>query len=446
MFKSMKLQPKLLLIGCLMVIVPQLIISAFTLVQNKKLLNHTVEEMTRLTYADLDHIVQSIHGMVRSHQDVNDMNIKNSLNVARDIVLNNGGFSFGDRTVKWQAINQFTQETSVAELPQMKVGDQWLGQISNAKSSVLVVDKVRELVSVTCTIFQRMNANGDMLRVATNVIKKDGSRAIGTFIPGVNPDGKPNPVVQAVMRGETFVGKAFVVNAMYITAYEPIRDASNTIVGMLYVGVPMESVQSLRQTIMDVVVGDTGYVWVLDSQGNYVISDNGERDGENILNAKDDEGNFFIRDIIRKARELKPGAVTEHRYPWKNAGDTQARMKIAKITYFEPWDWVIGAGSIEEEFLAASTKIKAAALRNTVLLISIFLVSLLVAVWVWTLIARQITRPIITLIDATERMSLGELDITIDITSQDELGALGQAIKRMQTSLKLAMMRIRKEK
>ena len=34
---------------------------------------------------------------------------------------------------------------------------------------------------------------------------------------------------------------------------------------------------------MDIQVGDTGYVYVLDSKGNYVISKGGARDGENIM-------------------------------------------------------------------------------------------------------------------------------------------------------------------
>jgi methyl-accepting chemotaxis protein len=445
-FKSMKLQPKLLIIGCLMVVVPQLVVAIVTVIENTIILNNTVKETTQMAYADLDHIVQSLYGMVKSHQDVNEMNIKNSLNVARDIVARSGGFSFDSATAKWEAENQFSKASAIVELPRMNVGGNWLGQVANAKANVQVVDKVRELVNVTCTIFQRMNEAGDMLRVATNVIKKDGSRAIGTFIPSVEPNGKPNPVVSAVMKGETFVGKAFVVDAMYITAYEPIRDGANRIVGMLYVGVPMEGVKSLRQTIMDVVVGKTGYVWVLDSQGNYVISKKGERDGENILNSKDENGALFIQDMIKKAKALKPGEVAQHSYPWKNPGEKEARMKMVKIAYFEPWDWVIGAGSAEDELLDSISKIKAASIRSTVLLILIFIASLAAAVWVWTIIARQITEPITRLIDATERMSLGELDIKIDTTGKDEIGSLAQAVNRMQTSLKLALTRMKKEK
>ncbi|MDK9706934.1 MAG: Cache 3/Cache 2 fusion domain-containing protein [Desulforhopalus sp.] len=445
MFKKMKIQPKLVIMGCLLVILPQLIIASITFVQNKVLLDDTLTETKKLAYADLDHIVKSVYSLVQSHQDVNDLNIKSALNVAREVVTTNGGFTFDDKTVRWEAVNQFSLAPTPIDLPMMKVGNTWLGQVANPKANVLVVDRVRDLVSTTCTIFQRMNPAGDMLRVATNVIKKDGTRAIGTYIPAVEPDGNPNPVVAKILKGESFVGKAYVVNARYITAYEPIRDAANKIVGMLYVGIPLESVTSLRQSIMSTIVGKTGYAWVLDSQGNYIISQHGKRDGENINDLKDEKGSLFIQEMIKKAKALKPGQIAEHHYPWKNPGETQTRMKVARLTYFEPWDWVIGAGSAEEEFLDSTTKLEAAGMRSTILLLVVLVLSLTIAVVVWTLVARQITKPIVTLIDATERMSRGEIDIKIEVDSKDEIGSLAEAITRMQTSLKLAMTRMRKK-
>ena len=97
-----------------------------------------------------------------------------------------------------------------------------------------IVDKIKEIVHEgqiyegkeigTATIFQ-----GD-LRISTNVKNADGSRAIGTLVS--------SEVYDAVLKeGKRWVGEAFVVNAAYITAYEPIRDLNGDIIGMLYVGV-----------------------------------------------------------------------------------------------------------------------------------------------------------------------------------------------------------------
>ena len=213
-----------------------------------------------------------------------------------------------------------------------------------------------------------MNTAGDMLRITTNVAKQDGTRAIGTYIPAINPDGEPNPVVATVLGGSTFTGRAYVVNAWHLASYEPIRNPSGEIVGMLYVGVPQESVAHLRKAIMDIQVGDTGYVFVLGAKGTergrYIISYHGQRDGEMIWEAKDADGRPFIQDIVKKACETRDGRSDFVSYPWKNEGDATARLKTSAVTYYEPWDWVIGAGTYEDEFQASVRSIEQMIRRN----------------------------------------------------------------------------------
>jgi len=75
----------------------------------------------------------------------------------------------------------------------------------------------------TVTVFQ-----GD-LRIATNVLNDDGSRAVGTRLSEAVYD-------EVLQRGGTWAAPAFVVNDWYITAYEPIRDPRQHIIGALYVG------------------------------------------------------------------------------------------------------------------------------------------------------------------------------------------------------------------
>ncbi len=446
MLGSMKLQFKLVFIGCLLVILPQIIVVSITFLQNRSTLNFTIEETKKQAFANLDQLAKSVYGLVQSHQEVNEKNIASALNVAQEFVQQGGGFSMDENSVSWIATNQFSLVTSTVKLPRMKIGNSWLGQVSDPNIPVAVVDKVRETVSVTCTIFQRMNAAGDMLRVATNVVKNDGTRAIGTYLPIVNPDGQPNPVVTAVMKGETFTGRAYVVNNWYVTSYKPLKDGEGKIIGMLYVGVPIESVKSLRETITQIVVGKTGYVWVLDSKGTYVVSKKGKRDGEDISALQDEKGNFFIQEMVKKALALKPGEIGEHFYPWLDPGEGQTRIKVARFMYFAPWDWIIAVGSAQDEFMETAMKIKNSAWQNGLILLAVLLISLVAALLVWIVMAKKITEPIVTLTNAAEKMSMGDLTIAIDTSSQDEIGALAKAIKRMQTSLKLAMDRLHKQK
>lgn len=70
---------------------------------------------------------------------------------------------------------------------------------------------------------------GDV-RIATNVLEKDGQRALGTKV-------SPAVARQVLEQGKRWNDRAFVVNDWYITCYEPITDLDGRPVGMLYVGV-----------------------------------------------------------------------------------------------------------------------------------------------------------------------------------------------------------------
>ncbi len=97
----------------------------------------------------------------------------------------------------------------------------------------------------TVTIFL-----GD-LRIATNVMGEDGTRAVGTRLSA--------SVCQAVLdRGVPWVGPAFVVTDWYITAYEPVRDPSGRVIGALYVGLLQAPFVHQRNVITAVFLAIVG--------------------------------------------------------------------------------------------------------------------------------------------------------------------------------------------
>ncbi len=118
-----------------------------------------------------------------------------------------------------------------------------------------LVDRVKEIVFKgeqykdqdigTATVFL------DDLRVATNVLDNAGQRAVGTRVS--------REVKEAVLdRGETYVGRAFVVTAWYITAYRPIPDEAGRTIGMLYVGMLERPYIDLRNRVMATFAGIAG--------------------------------------------------------------------------------------------------------------------------------------------------------------------------------------------
>lgn len=367
----MKISAKITAMAVLPIILTAAVVLGIALYQESALRDFIFAEIDRQAQSEAQKVVQSVYLMCRAAQESAQQSVDSSLRVADDILKRHGAITLDRQFVAWQAVNQFSHATRDIILPRMLFGGRWLGQIRDTGRFVPIVDDTRNLVGGTATIFQRMNAGGDMLRVATNVCNSDGNRAIATFIPAVEPDGRPNPVVTTLLRGETFRGRAFVVNAWYVTAYQPIFAADGrTVIGALYVGVEQEKLQSLRHGIMDLKVGKDGYVWVIgghdEQQGRYIISKQGSRDGEYLLDLKDENGTPFVRRMIDRALSLPPtgsdGAVpvTFDRYPWKNPGETEARYKSVALAYYAPWDWVIGAAYYESDFLPLHQRMRAA--------------------------------------------------------------------------------------
>ncbi len=439
MWKRMPLQIKCVILAA----VPLLIILAIIVYQNRQMNIAVRQESTKMANDDLDHIVQGVYALCETQQELLQQTINNGLKVAGRILYEVGDVRFSDEQVTWEAINQYTKEKTEMRLPRMNAGEVWLGQNSDPNVTSPIVDEVENLVNATCTIFQRMNDEGDMLRVSTNVEKLDGKRAIGTYIPRINPKGEENPVISQVLAGRTYRGRAFVVNKWYVTAYEPIRDSSNRIVGVLYVGVPQESVVSLRKAIMDTRIAQTGYVFVLRSDGEYVISHNGERDGENIWESRDTEGQPFVQRIIKKAMALKPAAIAEHRYLWKNSADDVPQRKTVKLMYFAQWDWIIGAGVFDKELYAAEHKLTSIGNRVVAVIVTVIILSLAGISISWFYMAGGITRKIKSVVGSLEYVSEHLAAASSQISSAGQSlaeGASEQAASVQETSSSLEEM------
>jgi two-component system NtrC family sensor kinase len=95
----------------------------------------------------------------------------------------------------------------------------------------------------------------DDIRIATTVIDESGSRAIGTRMS--------EEVYSEIIRGENWTGRAFVLNAWHLSAYEPIRDTKGSIVGALYAGVPEQPLLEVRGRIHAVFTGVIFFVTLL---------------------------------------------------------------------------------------------------------------------------------------------------------------------------------------
>ena len=134
-----------------------------------------------------------------------------------------------------------------------------------------------------------------------------------------------------------------------MSAYAPLLGAAGEVVGVLYVGVKQENLPALRESLNATTVGDTGHIEVFggtgDRAGTVLISPDGVRDGENMLEATDAEGTPYVQQMVDAAVGAGAGEQATVRYVDAEAGPTTVRL-----TYYAPWDWVIATVARDGDF------------------------------------------------------------------------------------------------
>lgn len=409
---------------------------SIVLMQKSTLSSAVSTELDILGKNEMSKIAKNVYLMCQAQDEVFQQMLASNMSLANEYAKEAGGISLSEEKVKWSGTNQLTKEKIEVELPKMLVGAQWLGQVTDLKIEVPIADKMNTVAESLCSIFQRINPQGDMIRVATNVKTADGQqRALGTVMTALNADGTPNPVVQSIMKGETFRGRSFVVDGWYMASYEPLRDKNNNINGILAVAVKQKTFDSLRKRIMDIVVGKSGYVYVIGGsgtqKGKYVISQGGKRDGEDIWNSKDDNGKLFVQEIVNNSLKSTDGTINYVSHPWKGENTKEARMKVDACTYFEPWDWVIGAGTFIDDYLEAQVRMD----HSLNSLVSFTIIGAIILFFIISAVSLQVSSRISTPIQNaaafSEGVAKGDLTQTLTATQKDETGILGRALNEM---------------
>ncbi|MFZ5981373.1 MAG: methyl-accepting chemotaxis protein [Candidatus Zixiibacteriota bacterium] len=289
------------------------------------------------------------------------------------------------------------------------------GQEFVINNDIKFVDDVKSKLGAACTIFLKQGNTAQ--RIATSVVKEDGNRAVGTYIS--------QPVYDAVIRdGGNFIGRAWVVDAWYVTFYEPIKDLNGDVIGSFFVGVPERSA-TLREGLLSQKVGKTGYIYTINSSG--ILQIHPAKEGDDLSQYD------FIKEIMAKGPQLAEGEIGWIQYPWinKELGEIKPRDKIVAYTYFKDWDWIIATGSYLEEFTEPVNNI-----RNAIVFLG--LIFLAISLTIGFLLSRSITRPIIRLVDIAEGVAIGDVSRSIEVKAKDEVGVLANSFNSVIDYLKSA--------
>ncbi|NLV97319.1 MAG: HAMP domain-containing protein [Desulfovibrionales bacterium] len=338
--------------------------------------------------SSLECTLQSVYNSLETQNVILQKKLETDLFILEAEIEGIGQFHFNPYAQREQTItNQVTRQSEKVRIPSLMLGSTTINENTN------IVDKVQGLVGGVATIFQVVDDK--LLRVATNVRTTDNQRAVGTYIPS------DSPVYQSVMRGETYTGRAFVVDDWYVTAYKPMRDEQNKIVAVLFVGSQILT-PALHDMIASTKASNVGYFFIYDSTGTVLVHPTLE--GQNI---------FEINGIGEFFRNHKQGFLE---YFWEND------HKVSFTKHFAPWDWHVAAGLNNQQMLQGLDQ----KIITKSALVSIFVLA--AGIIISLILIRAIARPLNNLASESLKMADGDYTVSFVHPAQDAIGHLSSAL------------------
>ena len=227
-------------------------------------------------------------------------------------------------------------------------------------------------------------------------------------------DVTTRPWFECTRTGTTVMTDPYVDEAtgqMVLSIATPMMNLMDSAVGIAGMDVSLESMMNLMDSYK---IGDDGYVTLLTGEGDFIFHPNKELISTNIqeLNASAN-----VIDAIQNKSEIL--------LKYKLGGEN-------KFGYTTP---IGDTGFVALSCIPSSQYYKAIVL-TTIVLFTVFVIGFVFIIVNIRKIAAKIVRPLLDLNDTATKLAEGDLDVTIDASSQDEVGELGRSIEKTVNRLK----------
>lgn len=350
--RSLSLRQQISALGTLSALLATVTVAILVLINDRGTSKSVSDEVTNLMQERLARSAEKTYSICQLSQDYVQRAVDTSLSFGHTVLRQLGGVQISSQTNTWNAVNQYSQKHTAIAAPLWSLQGVALTGDRSFEHHIPIIDDITKQTGETVTLFQRVNPQGDMLRVATSVVAADGQRAIGTYIPATMPDGSRNQLIKTVLNGETYRGRAYVVNAWYITAYEPLENAKGEIIGMFYVGLKLEGLTAIRDAII------AGSKSGEHSSVGVYYGPNSQNFTNMVIVPPTGAGaateEKWLHEILSKAPALPDGASGEITV----ANAVTGSQTFVHYTYFRPWDWIIAVIGDSRDYEGATERVR----------------------------------------------------------------------------------------
>ncbi len=299
--------------------------------------------------------------------------------------------------------------------------------ISFSQSTIAAAEKVfrsgvaegqKEIITVQAELNNIKASAGDRFSSVSLVSRQTG------HIFASSDDGKYAGVdlssrayLKSALGGTPFVGavvhSAATGKLICTVAYPVYTSDGKEISGAVVMAIWLDYLKKLVSTIH---VGETGYVYLTDEKGTYIVHPEESR----ILT-------MSLSDIDKNLEKIitSPGSITAHSLEYTS----QNLRKFCAFSTVPTTGWKVIAIFPMEELLAPGRGLAA-------LIISIGIAALILASLFFYLFALNISRSITTVVDAANALAIGDTDIPIAEGGKDELGEMLSAMRETTEAMK----------
>lgn len=297
-------------------------------------------------------------------------------------------------TVEMDVVNQETGATERITLPTLEIS----GTLVTGNATIAT--NIQQKMASGATFFQLHEDR--LVRVSTSIADEDGDVAIGYAIPA------DTPIAKALTAGGSFSGIVEEPDGWYQSAYMPLKDFSERIIGVIAVG--REVITPEFQRIIDTQkIGGKGY--------GFIFTENGT-----LVSHPDRQSQSLVDEPYWEAFKATTDGYVEY--------ETEGVPMVAYLHYFEPWRMTYAfAMPVADMAHGLDEKL---ALTGTVLAVA----AILLVSGVILLVVRVSARPLRELSAYTKAVSDGNYDASISYSANDVIARTIDSTLNMVRDLK----------
>ena len=334
--------------------------------------------------------------------------------VANDSITdaNNTELTLESESASHQLSDFFNQYCSLAEGMTTNVQIQeWMNTTrtyADIRTNVYYNDVMKALKGIQAIHPDTIQAAWIADTDSNGLIMSDGYVADESYVVSSRPWYKCTEVGHTIM---TEPYEDVSTGKLVLTVSTPVYSTIGKLVGVAGMDILLDDIIT---TMSDYKIGESGYVMLLSSEGMYIYHPN--QDYINTYIADMDISQTVIDAVLNKQElftrykvngEGKYGCVT-------NVGDT-GYVVISSITSSEYFKSTFYIGAM---------------------LIGVFVVGIIIIFISMRKATAQITKPLEELNDTAQKLAEGNLQVELDITSEDEIGELADSIGKTVARLK----------